>query len=204
MQFINRFFLQSRVPSVLKTVRDNPNATHWNLEDGYQSNDNASDLYPYRVFGSGMRDSLIASLGISLEVSHRFCSEFAPGFRLSLHMPDDLPRLPNDFIHIPPDQDVYISIKPNVIATSDSLRSYAPHARGCFFKSERRLRFFKSYSQKKCESECLSNFTQNQCGCVQFSMPRECFSTFLSNLSLKKSSSIFQEMPVQKSAQCSI
>lgn len=149
----------------------NPDAPHWNIEDGYQSNVNESKLYPYRVFGSGMRDSLIATFGISLDKSHQLCSEFAPGFRLSLHVPDELPRLPNDFIHIAPEQDVYISVKPNVITTSHGLRSYAPHKRGCYFESERKLRFFKFYSQSKCEAECFANFVKEKCHCVPFSMP---------------------------------
>lgn len=162
-----------RIPSDLITVRDNPKATYWNMEDGYQSNVNESELYPYRTFGSGVRDSLTIFLSIILDKSHQLCSPYAPGFRISLHAPDDLPRMQNDFIHIPPDQDVYISIKPNVIATSRGLRQYSWHARGCYFKSERKLGFFQSYSQKKCELECLANYTKSQCGCVRFPMPRE-------------------------------
>lgn len=57
--------------------------------------------------------------------------------------------------------------------TSRGLRGiYTPQVRGCYFRSERQLRFFKLYSQKKCEMECLSNFTHDECGCVQFYMPR--------------------------------
>lgn len=66
------------------TVFDNPNAKYWNIEDGYQLNVNGSELYPYRVFGAGLRDSLFAVLGILLEDnSHYLCSELAQGFRLS-------------------------------------------------------------------------------------------------------------------------
>lgn len=92
---------------------------------------------------------------------------------MALHLPSDLPRMQNDFIHIPPDQDVYISIKPNVLVTSKGLRRYSANERGCYFKSERKLAFFRSYSQKKCEMECLANFTKDYCECVHFAMPRK-------------------------------
>lgn len=60
------------------------------------------------------------------------------------------------------------------MVTSSGLRDYyTPQVRGCYFRSERQLRFFKLYSQKKCEMECLSNFTRDECGCVQFYMPRK-------------------------------
>lgn len=155
------------------TVADNRNASHWNVEDGYGSNVDESEIYPYRVFGAGLRDILTMILGITVHDVHSLCSELAQGFRLSLHLPDELPRLPDDFVFIPFEQEIYISVKPNVITTSNGLRSYSPEERGCFFRSEHHLRFFKMYSQQKCETECLANFTKNECGCVTFAMPSE-------------------------------
>ncbi|XP_031635415.1 pickpocket protein 28-like [Contarinia nasturtii] len=87
-------------------------------------------------------------------------------------MPDELPKLQEEFIFIPVDQETYISVKPSVITTSNGLRSYSPKERGCYFKSERYLRFFREYSQRHCEIECGANFTNIKCGCVKFSMPR--------------------------------
>lgn len=156
------------------TVEDNRNASYWNIEDGYEMNVNESEIYPYRVFGAGLRDILTMILGITVDDVHSLCSELAQGFRLLLHLPDELPRLPDDFVFIPIEQEIYISIKPNVITTSKGLSSYTAEERGCFFRSEHNLRFFKKYSQQKCELECLANFTKNSCGCVTFSMPSEC------------------------------
>lgn len=45
--------MQFRTAPELLTVNDNPNATYWNIE-GYQSNVDADEIYPRRVFGSGM------------------------------------------------------------------------------------------------------------------------------------------------------
>lgn len=43
--------------------------------------------------------------------------------------------------------------------------------RQCFFNSERKLRYLRTYTQRNCELECLANFTLAVCGCVRFSMP---------------------------------
>jgi amiloride-sensitive sodium channel len=56
--------------------------------------------------------------------------------------------------------------------TSKDLRKFDPDKRGCYFEGERKLKFFKSYTKKQCEFECLANATLKACGCVKFSMPR--------------------------------
>lgn len=154
-------------------MRNSLNSTaHWNRENGYMHSDNQTNrAYPYRVFGCGMRDSLAAILGIALDDSSQSCTDLAQGFRVSLHSPDKLPNLPDECIHIPANQDIFISVKPIAIATSRGLRSYAPEKRGCYFQTERKLRFFRTYNQYNCEQECLANYTQTLCGCVRFFMP---------------------------------
>lgn len=142
------------------------------MENGYMHNANQSfRAYPHRVYGCGLRDAISVVLGIALDESHQLCSDLAPGFHISLHSPDKLPNLPDEFIHIPVEQDIYISVKPIMITTSKGLRRYAPEKRGCFFQTERKLRFFRTYNQQNCERECLANFTKAHCGCVRFSMP---------------------------------
>lgn len=156
-------------------MKNNPNATdHWNVENGYMHSANQGvRAYPYRVFGCGLRDAILVILGITLDDSQQICSIVAPGFRISLHSPDKLPNLPDEFIHIPVEQDIFISVKPMMITTSNGLRRYSPEKRGCFFTTERKLRFFRIYNQQNCENECLANFTKAHCGCVRFSMPRK-------------------------------
>lgn len=151
---------------------DNPNATHWSVEHGYQSNINdESELYPKRVFYADFRNSLLIRPGTLLDGSNILCDHKALGFRVALHMPEEIPRTLSDFSNIPLQHDVTLLVKPKVITISDGLRSYAPHTRGCYLKYERQLRFFKMYSQKNCELECLANFTKSECGCVHFAMP---------------------------------
>lgn len=173
--YFNFFYWNCRIAEDLVTVKRNPNASHWNIENGFEFSLNGSSSYPYRVFGSSSRDILNVILGIEVDDSNKFCNELAHGFRVSLHSPDELPRVPDKFIFVPIEHDVYISVKPNMIATSIGLYRYPSEVRGCFFKTERRLRFFKSYNQPNCEFECLANATRDACGCVKFSMPSKRF-----------------------------
>lgn len=149
-------------------MKNNPNVTQ--TIDGYSFTVKESE-YPYRVFGSSSRDVLSIILGTKVDDTNEFCSESAHGFRILLHRPSALPQLPDEFIFIPIDHDVYISVKPSMMTTSKGLLDYSSEERGCFFDWERPLRFFRLYNQENCELECLTNATMDACGCVKFSMP---------------------------------
>lgn len=150
-------------------MHDNPSATDWNVEDGYQSKE--YNTYPYRVFGANFKNSMQVYTQIILDDTFKYCRFVAPGFMLSLHNPDELPRFSNNHIFVPAEQHVLFGIKPKMVTSSRGLRKYSPQKRSCYFKSERKLRFFKSYSQQKCEMECLANFTTKEYDCVPFYMP---------------------------------
>lgn len=165
------FNISSRIAPELLTVRDNPIATHWNPDEGYRTNVNESEVYPYRVFGTSTRSTLGVVLNIFLDGTFKICRFFAPSFIIAFQMPDDVVSSFAVEKIIPVDQQVLIKIKPKVTVTSEDLHHYSPQVRGCYFRSERRLRFYKSYSQRKCEEECLANSTKKLCGCVQFYMP---------------------------------
>ena len=77
------------------------------------------------------------------------------------------------YFRAPLNQEVVVSIKPDMMTTSDGLRDYDPHRRQCYFPEERHLAFYQSYTQQNCEVECLTNYTQNKCGCVGYHMPRK-------------------------------
>lgn len=167
------------------TVNARLNGSNWNIENGYESNVEEDEIYPHRAFGSGWQHRFHVVLGINVDDKSQYCNPFANGFRAALHVPDELPRIPDDYIFIPIDQEIYVSIKPNVITTSNGLRNYSPKKRGCYFKFERRLQFFRTYSQLKCESECEANFTLNSCGCIKFSMPSKSISWLYWDVSFK-------------------
>lgn len=157
-------------------LRDKPNVTNWNAEDGYSNNnDNDTDRsyledYPHRIFGAGHRTGLTASLHSYEQNGDKMCNNLM-GFKILVHSPADVPRLTQNFLLVPFNQEMLVAVKPNMISTSEGLRSYDPNRRGCYFKGERQLRFFKIYTQNNCELECLTNSTERRCGCVRFSFP---------------------------------
>lgn len=104
--------------------------------------------------------------------SDYFCRGPVLGYRVLLHSPDETPQMSENFVQLSVDSKVLVGVRPNVMQTSDRLRSYAPNLRQCYFEAERHLQFYRVYKQRNCELECLANFTLGVCGCVKFSMPR--------------------------------
>ncbi|XP_037040054.1 pickpocket protein 28-like [Bradysia coprophila] len=149
---------------------------NWNLESGYNNNVEiySPTTYPYRVAGSGADgDKLRLWLELTASSRENWCHGPAHGYKIVLHVPGEIPQVAKHFFLIPPLQDVSVSVKVNIIKTSEGLRHYHHERRKCYFESERKLRFLKVYTQRNCELECLSNATLQSCGCVKFSLPRD-------------------------------
>lgn len=64
-------------------------------------------------------------------------------------------------------------LKPNMLRTNNALRTYDPIGRQCYYEEERYLRFFRVYTQRNCEMECITNYTVTKCGCSAFYLPSE-------------------------------
>lgn len=161
-----------RIASELLTVRGNPSVRHWNVEDGYLSNVGENVTYPHRVFDSGLFNAMVLDLFMIEGNAFHICNEVPIGFAVFLHMGDsEVSEKLSSELSIPPDHYTTISIVPKVTRTSNGLRSYAPQVRGCYFRFERKLHLFRTYSQQKCQQECYSNYTKDACGCVPFFLP---------------------------------
>lgn len=151
-------------------VKNNPNISGWSLEDGYEGETNERG-YPIRVFNVKHSAALTVFLQLfGNDIEYR-CRGLVAGFRIFLHVPGEVQPSSRHSFRVPLSEEVQISIRPKLVTTSETLRSYNPKQRQCFFTNERRLRFFRIYTQNNCESECLASFTQKECGCVKFSMP---------------------------------
>ncbi|XP_055840677.1 pickpocket protein 28-like [Episyrphus balteatus] len=149
---------------------DNVEDLDWNLENGY--NQQADEkTFPVRVIGPGDKESLVLSLRDRKEDEEQLCRNSVRGFKIILHTPGEDPQVWKNFINVPLDQSVSLTIKPKIM-TSEDLRHYSPERRQCYYQNERYLRYFKVYTQANCESEWLANMTLSECGCVKFSMPR--------------------------------
>lgn len=153
--------------AVLQNASENANISNWNADDGYLA-DEFNKSYPRRTSNTSPVGVLNVNLDYIKKATEFKCSNITAAFRIFLHTPGEIP----DYQH--PSQ-IYasdvtsISITPE-LTTSYGLRSWPPDKRRCFFNFERQLRFYKIYSQRNCEEECLSNYTKSHCGCVLFHM----------------------------------
>ncbi|XP_055382437.1 pickpocket protein 28-like [Condylostylus longicornis] len=144
----------------------------WNPEDGYLSIDSNATKYPRNVLSAGFEVGLTIDLvGLKKDLDS-YCGGVIPGFTMMLSSPDELPNSQGNFVRIPFNQNTLVAIKPNMKSATSSLRNYSPHKRQCYYSDERNLRFFKVYTQKNCELECIANYTLNMCNCVSFYLPR--------------------------------
>lgn len=159
------FLVENHMPST-----DNDSNVHMTAPLKSHSNDETFP-YPFRVFGSGKRAGLRMMMSLDTRDFDFLCRNIQ-GLKMLLHLPDETPQMTKNFFHLSMDANVMVAIKPDVMTTSERLRSYEPNRRQCYFQSERYLKFYRSYRQRNCELECLTNYTLQRCGCVKFSMPR--------------------------------
>lgn len=164
-------------------VRDRPKFISWPQELGgtllYDNNElDELDLTfqedPLRAYTTGQR--LTVRLLSNRSDFSGYCQGSGDRFKVFLHSPYELPSTSS--VHQSYDVDVHqsvtLSVAPRLLLASDSLKTaYSPETRRCFFNVERTLRYFKTYTKKNCEIECLSNITRAKCLCVPFWLPRE-------------------------------
>lgn len=174
-KFNENFLL--RMAAGMMITKTNRNVSGWSLENGYMDEIDDHE-YPIRVTETGTHGALDIAMTISKLNFDRVCRGFDEGFRVILSVPGEDFKLSPNFLRVPASQNSLIKIKPKLIRTSESIRHYEPNQRQCFYNSERKLRFYKIYSQSNCEMECLANFTKMECGCVRFSVPRTNISSF--------------------------
>lgn len=53
-----------------------------------------------------------------------------------------------------------IFIVPEIIKTDEDLKNVDISLRKCYFDDERKLNYFKIYTQRNCEQECLSEISK--------------------------------------------
>lgn len=77
----------------------------------------------------------------------------------------------NAFVDINFGMTMTVEVSAEITRTDPSLKNLSPQKRGCYLDNEFNLKFFKYYTQKNCEIECLTNYSINECGCVSQMMP---------------------------------
>jgi acid-sensing ion channel, other len=117
--------------------------------------------------GNGLRISMQRNKKVK---SNEACT--APTF--TVHSPFELPGSydRNERIDYYYGYDLEVLITPEIIKTDESLKSFEPSERGCYFEGEKKLRFFKIYTKRNCEFECYAEYFLRQIHCVPFFMVR--------------------------------
>ncbi|XP_054267290.1 pickpocket protein 28-like [Macrosteles quadrilineatus] len=144
---------------------------YWNLGDGYDIRA-PLDVYPKRALGAGAKSGLFIVLRTYTWDLDYYCRGPVQGYKIKLHNPAEIPQIGESYFRVPLDSEIVLSVKANMMTTSESLLNYSPNKRQCFFPFERYLKYFKVYTQNNCQLECLTNYTLHQCNCVKFYMPR--------------------------------
>ncbi|KAK4874758.1 hypothetical protein RN001_014118 [Aquatica leii] len=146
-------------------------STNWQLEEGYKLHYDKVDM-PRRTSIAGISGGLQITLWVESNNLDYFCGDALQGYKVMLHNPSELPFSKQKYFRVGLNQVVTAAVKPVIVKTSNQLKHYHPKKRQCYFPEERKLRFFKTYGQSNCLHECLSNITNDNCGCVSFDMPR--------------------------------
>jgi acid-sensing ion channel, other len=96
----------------------------------------------------------------------------SPAF--TVHSPHELPGSydQNEQIDYYYGYDFEILITPEIIKSDRDIKSYKPKIRGCYFEGEKKLRYFKVYSRRNCEFECLANKLLEKLECVPYYVVR--------------------------------
>jgi acid-sensing ion channel, other len=145
----------------------NGESENWNIEEGYRANLTFKEKIPK----PGSKFSLATFMTLTSSKYDYLCKGPVQGFKIYLHLPIEEPLVSKHYYLVPMQQALELTVSPNIVITSDELRDFSVEKRQCYFSDERYLRFYKYYTQNNCESECLTNFTVKECGCLRFNMP---------------------------------
>lgn len=172
-------------------------SSNWNMEDGYTKLKNLdTESYPFRVFGTGDPSGLTVLFRVSKPDIDHLCGGTIQGFKIKFHNPSEDPQIWKKRYQLSPDAQKLFIINPAGTAAKDEIRKYDAGVRNCYYPFERPLRYYKRYSQRNCETECLANYTLVQCGCVKFSMPSE-YRTIFNRISLQHITEVYPHHRIQ-------
>lgn len=95
----------------------------WSIESGYA--EETIDSYPERVQTAGARAGLFIILPLDTDDMDYVCRGPSQGFKVQLHTPGEIPLLSQQYFRLSVNQELTVSVRPNMITTSEVLRSYA-------------------------------------------------------------------------------
>jgi len=124
------------------------------LKPSYRNHESFEVIY-YQIPDYAQQSYMFASIHSSFEYPLQMLSDEVNSF--GLNMPRTLEIL----------------ITPEVVTVDKEKFNKLPLSqRNCYMENERKLNFFKIYTQRNCEIECLSELLLEYCDCVPFDVIR--------------------------------
>jgi amiloride-sensitive sodium channel len=140
----------------------------WNIFDSYKTS--SDDVFPLRA----TKDTSVTFTPGILRINlNNLCNRSGKGFRIIFHSSNEIATSFHNEFFVPFDFERVIVLTAKFTRYDNNLSIYSPLTRSCYFKNERKLKFFKSYSKAHCLLECQTDYVLKVCGCVKFSMPRD-------------------------------
>jgi acid-sensing ion channel, other len=102
-----------------------------------------------------------------------YCLTEIQGYRIYLHFPNEVPQVTKHFFLAAHQRHTQLLINPSMTITTPELRDMAIEKRPCYFSDERRLDYFRSYTQSNCEIECVVVSILSYCECLVCYMPSQ-------------------------------
>ncbi|GJQ86100.1 hypothetical protein Trydic_g15256 [Trypoxylus dichotomus] len=129
--------------------------------------------YPRRASSSGVDAGLVVELRARAKDMDFKCASPLQGYKVIVHNPSEVPTQNHNYLRLPLDQAVFVSLSPEVITTRQVLETYAASERQCYFNNEKKLSRFNHYTRYNCEVECLSYLIERILECLDFYLPRK-------------------------------
>lgn len=119
----------------------------------YKYDTNDTITYPWST-----NTGVVFGLKINFKMNklHEGCYDYDS---FIIHPPNELP-IYSDIVRFEDLVTTDVVITPEIIKTEDNLKRLDVNVRNCYFDDERKLKYFKVYTQTNCEQECLSEISK--------------------------------------------
>ena len=92
-------------------------------------------------------------------------------FNLFIGEPAQFPMMRDKSFRLQPGWEHFVDLSATVVATN-GIEDILPEARGCLFKDEGNLEFYKSYTFSNCRLECRITEASQKYKCIPWHLPK--------------------------------
>ncbi|XP_020717441.1 pickpocket protein 28-like [Ceratitis capitata] len=120
----------------------------------------------------GTGETLGLSVTLDVQADNYYCSSASSvGFKILLHNPLEVPNMREIGLPLTPGRETKVRIRAVKTDSEQGLRSMSKMSRRCLFADEKPLEYYRFYTQRNCEVECLAKMLLKYCGCVTHFVP---------------------------------